>query len=98
MATTALSFGRTTLKFYSKEEQNKTWKEFEDYDRLHKSPNHIKYTNDREELPYQVLSEETISYDNYIKVIKANGKTVKVKFNTLNENDKINKAVKKLFI
>lgn len=98
MATTALSFGGTTLKFYSKEEQNKTWREFDDFDKKQKRPKHIKYTNDREELPYQVLSEECISYDNYIKVIKANDKTIKVKFNTLNENDKINKAVKKLFI
>lgn len=97
MATTTLSVSGTTLKFYTKAEQNETLREFAEYDKIISSPNHIKYTTDKLELPYQLLNEVHPTYDTYIKTIKANNKTVVVKCNWKNEWVKTNKAVAKCF-
>ena len=97
MAQTFINNNGMKIKMYSEAEQNKTWNEFEAFDKMVASPSHIKYTNDRAELPYQLLKEVKPTYDTYIKTIKANNKTVVVKCNWKNENDKTNKAVAKCF-
>lgn len=97
MATTIISESGFNLKMYSDAEQNKTWSEFEAFDKMVASPSHIKYTNDRAELPYQLLKEVKSTYDTYIKTIKANNVIVVVKCNWKNENEKTNKAVAKCF-
>lgn len=97
MTKTFMNDNGMIIKMYSKAEQNKTWDDFEAFDKMVLSPGHIKYTNDRNELPYQLLKEVKVTYDTYIKTIKANSKIVVVKCNWKNENDKTNKAVAKCF-
>ena len=97
MATTIISESGFNLKMYTNYEQNKTWSEFEAFDKIVASPKHVKYTNDRLELPYQLLKETKLTYDTYIKTIKANNTIVAVKCNWKNENEKTNKAVSKCF-
>lgn len=97
MAQTFVNNSGMIIKMYSQKEQDATWNELEAFDKMVASPNHIKYTNDRNELPYQILKEVKPTYDTYIKTIKANNKIVVVKCNWKNENDKTNKAVAKLF-
>lgn len=82
---------------YTEEEQQQTWNQFESYDKTVSSPDYVHKTNDRRELPYQVLKEITLAPDQYELTIRANNKTVTFKCNLLNIQAKTNKKVFECF-
>jgi hypothetical protein len=77
----------------TEEEQNKLWK-------IINTPiprYNVDYFTPQDNYKYQIVSEENISYGNFIVTIYANGKKVKIKCNIANEDVKINKAVRKAY-
>jgi hypothetical protein len=83
---------------YTKEEQDKTWAMFDNFDAMVSSPDYIHYTNDRYQLPYKKL-KETFDKEKLIYHVEllANDRLIKVKGKVGKLTDNINKAVKKSF-
>lgn len=78
----------------TKTEQDYAWKQImEDVNPVGK---HSLFTpNDN--LEYFIASEKELAYDKFEATIKANGKTIKVKYNVCNQDKKINEAVRKAY-
>ncbi|HOV89081.1 MAG TPA: hypothetical protein PLB74_03445 [Candidatus Paceibacterota bacterium] len=70
MARTFVNNNGLIIKMYSKKEQDETWASFDAYDKMVKSPDHIKYTTDRNCLPYQLLKKVEQTYDTFVKTNK----------------------------
>lgn len=51
----------------------------------------------QDNLEYFIVGEKQLAYDKFEAVIKANGKTIKVKYNVCNQDEKTNKAVRAAF-
>ena len=79
----------------TKEEQDSLWSEImKDTNPVGK---HNLYTpNDN--LEYFIQSEKEIKYDSFEAIITANGKTIKVRYNICNQDQKINQAVRRAYL
>lgn len=75
-------------------EQNKVWSEIMvDTNPIGK---HCLFTP-QDNLTYFIVSEKELSWDKFEATIKANGQTIILKYNICNQDDKINKAVRKAY-
>jgi carbonic anhydrase len=73
-------------------EQNVLWAELsKDISTIGKN---IELFTPRDNKGYYIVSETELKYDSYESVIKANGKTIKVKYNICNQTEKTYKAVR----
>jgi len=76
-------------------EQNAVWAELsQDVSPIGKN---IELFTPRDNKGYYIVSERELKYDSYEAVIKANGKTLKVKYNVCNQHEKTYKAVRSAY-
>ncbi len=81
-----------TAHMLSNAEQNVIWAELsQDLSPIGKN---IELFTPRDNKGYYIISETELKYDSYESVIKANGKTIKVKYNICNQQEKTYKAVR----
>ena len=97
MATTYTTDSGFIIKEMTDREQKEFLAEMDAYDKMVSSPDYIRHTNDRYELPYQLLNEVEIAFEKYELTVKANGKTKKFKASLTKLNDKTNLEVRKLY-
>lgn len=83
------------IKMMNEDEQAKAWKELSvDISPIGKN---IELFTPRDNKGYFIVSEKEISFEKYEAVIKANGKTIKVKYNICNQDEKTYKAVRQAY-
>ena len=95
MAKTIILESGLTAKLYTEAEQNATWTE------VHINTSPIGTGNalftPQDNLEYFIDSETEWMYDKVEAVIRANGKTFKIKYNVCNQQAKEYKAVRKAY-